>query len=241
MIKIAICDDEKESLNELYIKISELFENEDFKIDIQIDLYSDSKAFMDILMDNIEYDILFLDIEMPGVNGLKIAEYIYNKRYNTKIVYVSHHEKYIIETFGYNFIWFLPKNVIDRDLPKVIKKIKEIIKIDELKYEFKSERTIVKVSLKDIYYFEINTDQKNHINLITDKQKYPMRKPLREVEEIMLNEFFVRSHSSYLINIRHISKFNANSIILDNGEKIPMSKNNKKEVLNKYKEYLRGL
>ena len=178
---------------------------------------------------------------MPKINGMQIAVYIYEKRLKTKIVYVSHHEKYMIESFGYNFIWFLPKNLIDKDLHKVLKKIREVIKMEEIQYEFESEGVILKVNLKDIYYFEICLNKKNHINMVTDKRKYLIRKTLKEIEKQMYKELFVRSHSSYFVHIRHINKIESDKIILDNEEKVDISRRNKKEVKNKYHQYLRSL
>ena len=95
-INIAICDDEQESLHmiqkELYNAANKL------KIEIETYAYNDGKKVLDsIYNENEDFDILFLDIDMPDISGLEIARKLRQKNLDIILIFISAHEQYVFE------------------------------------------------------------------------------------------------------------------------------------------------
>ncbi|MFR7383482.1 MAG: LytR/AlgR family response regulator transcription factor [Anaerostipes sp.] len=107
-INIAICDDEQESLHmiqkELYNAANKL------KIEIETYAYNDGKKVLDsIYNENEDFDILFLDIDMPDISGLEIARKLRQKNLDIILIFISAHEQYVFESIEYNPFRYIRK------------------------------------------------------------------------------------------------------------------------------------
>lgn len=115
MIKIAICDDEKEA-----VVVHESIVRKSLKtcsISCEITAYTNSDNLLyDIIEDSFFYDLLLLDIEMPGVTGMEISEKIKPHLPHVKIVFVTSHLEYAIDAFELSIFRFVPKNDLEKRL-----------------------------------------------------------------------------------------------------------------------------
>ena len=214
---IGICDDEKSTCSELkkilkdYSKISDL--------NIKINIWNNAEDFMTDVPEQVKVDLLFLDIEMPGKNGVHVGEYIRNdiKNEAMHIIYVSSKTNYAMELFKIHPYDFIVKP-IDRD--RVIDNVSKLLELDEYDkryFTYEYNRVKNKIRYGDIVYFECD---RKHIKIIcSDGTKKEFVGKISELAEILPFSFALVAQS-FLINLRHMSLCKNNSCIMDNGDSI---------------------
>ncbi len=219
--RIGICDDENSTCSELekilmeYSKVSDL--------EIQINIWNSAETFITDVPSKVNVDILFLDIEMPGKNGVHLGEYIRNemKDEGMHIIYVSSKTNYAMELFKVHPYDFIVKP-IDRD--KVINNVSKLLELDKhdnryFIYEYNKVKN--KIHYGDIVYFE--SDRK-HIKIIcSDGTNKEFVGKISEIVESLPFSFALAAQS-FVINLRHISLYKKDSCIMDNGDCISIGR-----------------
>jgi DNA-binding LytR/AlgR family response regulator len=168
--------------------------------------------------DHKNIDITFLDIDMPEISGLDVADLIYN---NTAIIFTTGHGGYAVQGFEKNISDFLLKPIsfarFLKSLTKVIAKLDkretEIPKPDA--YFFVNpgiKGKMLKINYNDVEFIEglnnyivIHTPQNNHIIYLT----------MKEIEAGMPTDIFIRVHKSYIVNISKVTLVEGNKIMID--------------------------
>lgn len=177
-------------------------------------------------------DILFLDIEMDGMTGIELKDYLEGKK-KVRIVFVTSYTHYMREAFGKNVFGFLEKPIRHKDVEKYMKRMLN---------DFNRMECVViegvdgtqSVMLDKILYFKA---EKKYSRAYTGKNEIFSSKGLSLWEEELKGEFFIRCHKSYLINLENVSNIKR-EIVMKNGEKIPCSRNRKKELASAYMAYI---
>lgn len=226
MIKIGICDDEEVFREQLKGKLELFFEKNDLQYEVRE--YSSAGEFMAC---EEQTDLLFLDIEMEGISGIQLKDYLQAEG-NVRIIFVTSHMEGMQEAFGRNVYGFLEKPVDMDRLEKYLGRVLEDIKAEELLVIEGSQGKIV-INAKDIYYFE-SDDKYSH--MVSTNGKTFCSVGMRQLEELLGGKDFFRCHKSYLVNLKNISDINS-GILLKNGESIPISRRRAKELKEAYLLY----
>jgi DNA-binding LytR/AlgR family response regulator len=197
-------------------------------------VFSKSSEF---ILTNDIYDAVFLDIEMPEMNGFDVATEINKKNRDTLIIFTSMHNNFVFKSFEYAPFSFLRKDELNNDLRPLLKRI--LIKLDKNNYviEISTSDGLISLKISDIYYIEVI---QHTLIFHTENDSFYTRKPLALIEKELLNRGFIRSHKSYLVNCNKINKLDKSSIILDNTKIIPLSRSFEKSVQDKFYNLLRG-
>jgi DNA-binding LytR/AlgR family response regulator len=218
-INIAIVDDEEVQVEllEKYVK------NWANKKDIRVitEAFYNGESFQFSWSMDKTYDVLLLDIEMPGINGIELAKKIRKEDNLINIIFITAIADYIGEGYDVEAINYLIKPIdeeklyecLDRAFKKTPKEEK-IILVEE-------QGEIRRILQKDILYIE-SFGHNVEINAIGEK--YTVRKNIGIIEKELDENNFVRCHRSYIVGIRHINRIGKNDIKLDNGEIIPISR-----------------
>lgn len=222
--KIGICDDEKITCSELEEIIENFFAK--MRDGVEIMVWNNAEEFSNDFPDKAELDILFLDIELPGKNGVDIGNYIRNncKNESLHIIYISSKTSYAMELFKIHPYDFLLKPI---DSEKVCAEIKNLIQLNETDkrfFEYQYCRRNYKILSGDILYFE--SDRK-HIKIITYNGTREYVGKLKD-ELDKLTSDFVMIGQSYVINLRHIKECFADHVVMNNNVEINISKNYRK-------------
>ena len=242
MIRIALCDDDKEFLQKFSEIISKEFTT--YTDDFEIKSYTDGVTLINEHRCKA-FDIIFLDIDMPEISGFDVAKKIREDFSNCFIIFITSHSELVYESMDFQPFNFIRKNCnislkekISEIVSKLMRHIKQSTKIileDDI-----SGRCVV--YFREIAYIESN---KHYIyyHIVNKENPIKIRGSINECEEKYSSFDFVRIHKKYLANLRLISDINNRNdeILIDSIKtKLPMSKNYKKNIKEKYLNYLRS-
>lgn len=219
MINIAICDDEKLQVELLEKYVRDWADNSNIRAKIGT-FYSAESFDFSWSMDK-KYNILLLDIQMSGQNGVELAKRIRKEDSFINIIFITATSDYIQEGYDVAAINYLLKPIeekklyecLDRAVHKITRKEKIII----LNVEGENHRILQ----EDILYIESFS---HSIEVNTTKVNYLTRRNIGEIEKELDENIFERCHRSYIVGLKHIKKIGKSDIELDNGNTIPVSR-----------------
>lgn len=222
MVKIAFCDDNME-----FIKNYDSFADKMNEIvPIKYDNYMSGTEFLENYDKYDTYDIVFLDIELGNdINGIETAKKLREIDDNVLIVFATSHTKYVYESFDVEPFRFIVKPLNLEKLKKVILAAYEKLQKSNKILCVVSEKTVHHVVINDIYYIE--SDKRILIFHFKDKIIKSYGKLDDYVQRLYLNDF-ISVHKSYLVNFNHLADFESESVKLQNGIIIPISRNKRK-------------
>ena len=247
MIRTIIIDDEPSAVSVLTTLLQK-----HCKEDIELLATSNDPVEGRSLIEQLHPDLVFMDIEMPGMTGVDLV-----KSFNAptfRVVFVTAYDAYALEAFRVSAIDYLLKPIGSEDVIKVVQKIKndfrnEISKLslqlqglDKLlnnhsdssdqKIGIAMSDKIVFINFGDIIYCEANGPY-THV-FLTNGQKLVSSKALGEFEaQLSANKFF-RIHHHYLINLNKVKEFQRNDggyVIMENGKELEVSQRKRKDFL----------
>ncbi|MCI5656180.1 MAG: LytTR family DNA-binding domain-containing protein [Candidatus Pseudoruminococcus sp.] len=213
MLKIALCDDDKKFIELFSRMIKDYTKNNSDIVDTFI-------SADELLKSNTDYDLIFLDIDMPKINGIQAAKYY--EENNTAIVFVTNKEALVFEAYNAtDSFGFIRKNKLKEDFISVIKRFeKHNQRINFL--TLKTNTGIIKIKFSDIYYIEKFI---NSIIVHTKNENFKERNTISALENILKDFGFIRCHIGYLVNLDYISLISDKELLLSNGMKVPVSRN----------------
>lgn len=233
MLRIAVCDDDKDAV-QIHKGIVEDCLRQYGSIG-EIAAYTSSDNLLyDITEDSFFFDLILLDIEMPGSTGMETAEKIKPFLPNVKIIFITSHIEYAIDAFELSIFRYVPKNEIEKRLPSAIRDAVKLIELEEGKtYTIRTNSRLEKIPCREIYYIE--RDGKN-AGIITAGGISKVRKSLQQVYEELGTEEFIYIDRSCIVNMIHIMQIKDGMAVLKNGVSLPISRSH----LQKVKEQING-
>lgn len=230
-IKIAICDDEAVSRENMEMMCRTFFEERELSVGMpDIHVFASGEEMTALGGD---YDILLLDIEMPEQDGIRIKEFFETNRKRTRIIFTTSHRERVLEAFGKNVVSFLVKPFCKEDFQKAMEKTLSDLCGQVLEIEENGETFLIPV--KQIKYIEA---QDKYTFTVTETEEYLMRRTMKFWESELPSQDFVRIHKSYLVNLEYFEK-KGDEVRLDSGKAVKMSRLRKNGIMEKYKEFLR--
>lgn len=233
-----ICDDDIRFANTLQIKLEKSLKGT-FLEGVGFKLYDNAN---DLICENIfkEFDVIFMDIEMPNVKGDEAVRYFRTTSSKQIIIYVSSYDQMAFETYDTKPLAFIRKHKLDEDVSRAIKLLKNEILNRDTKIIIKEKNGEVRpVSLKSIYYIETtNHLTKVYIKKEEDIEAVETRSSMRELEKILCEKDFIKTHKSYLVNLENVYSVGRTELTLLGKEKIPVSKHRLEETKKMFDKYL---
>lgn len=218
MLLIAVCDDIPIECADIAKQIETILKqsNTDFMI---------KKFFggLELIQNRESFDIIFLDIKMPNINGMELAKKIRKQGRQSLIIFITSASEYVFDAFDVEAFQYLLKPIQTDKLKNVLEKATKKMQIDA-NIDFlmiSANRQIQKVFLKDILYIEsIGRIAKIHCNNGT-LETYEQ---IGILEDKLSDKFFFRCHKCFLVNLNFVDAFNKTEVRLENGEKIMLAK-----------------
>lgn len=217
MFRIAICDDESLFAEELKELLSDYMMQKGLVF--EIDIYDSGEALIELGIEVIKYNAVFLDINMEKVDGIRTAEKIREVSREVFIVFVTAYVNYSLEGYRLNVVRYLLKGNVN--FPSTVNECVDAL-LDKLNYSvekrmFDFQEGTKEISLERLLYIESNLHKLEFHIMEDDMKVYTMYETLNALEKKMVANGFIRIHQSYLVNIKYIKNVVRYRAVLTNG------------------------
>ena len=234
MKKIAIVDDSRayiELITDVLTKESGCTEDH-----FEIDSFQKASSLLYELEDGNDYDIYFLDIEMPEMNGLELAREIREKNEDAYLIFITSHMEFAIDGYEVEAYQYILKSMLREKLPQVIEKIleKEEAESKEGYYQIITSHRYEKFRYQNI--ISIYKDGKNSV-FETKNGIFRERKTLNQVFKELPKEQFVFADRGRIVNIACVASVKSAQVVMSNGEEFAVSRSQMNQVRKQGMEY----
>jgi DNA-binding LytR/AlgR family response regulator len=236
-MKIAICDDDKQELLQLRQFVDEFLSCAFVKGKIEVHSFESSLELIKQLESGKYFDVFLLDVIMPGITGMELANHIRNTDQASKIIFLTSSPEFAVESYSVDAFNYLLKPVQKDKLFSVLEKaINNIYSVTKKYIIVKTQIGMFKIFMHELIYVEvmgrtiffhqtngvvtegISTISKIEVDLLTDKR-------------------FIKPHRSYIVNLDYIKNLSMDGFKTTNNQLIPISRNVFKEVKQTYINY----
>ena len=231
MIRIAIVDDEK-VIREQIKKLVEKKQN-----DCEIDTYGTGE---DLLKADSVYDIIFLDIQMNGMNGIDTARALRQKADNTVLIFITGVKEYVFDAFDVAAFHYLIKPIEENKFWEVCDRA--VLAVTKKKQNpsgqifIKTRSQSITLDQSNVLYIESRAKK---VEIHTKTNIVEAYAAISELEKQLVGSFY-RCHRGYLVNMAFIAGYENDSITLNNEETIILSKDKYSEFVKVYMRYLKN-
>ena len=181
------------------------------------------------------FDIIFLDTEMMGINGIKTAEELRKRGVKSIIIFISDQENYVFDVFKYEAFHFMVKPLKKSEFDEVFLRAVEKYKAEHSIIALKWQNDRYAIPISEITFVE---GYQRHIMVHTEHEVYESTGKISDIFNKLENHDFVRVHQGYIVNMAYIKRFDNNDIVLSNNAKVMISIRKRSEALKAYDAYL---
>lgn len=235
MLKIALCDDNKLELDRIESHISQ------YKTQSKDEMYFETFLGPVELLAKISsgafYDLIFLDVLMPVINGIDVAREIFKHNKLTQIIFLTSSREFAADSYSVSALDYIIKPITDESLNRAMDKFFERykkIKSDELVIREKS--TISRIPLHNLSYVEVLDH--HLIYHLSNGYTIRCRQSLNEIEDALIkNGKFVRTSRSFIVNMDYVLSIEPGNLVMEDGSRVAISRANFKAVSEAYLRY----
>lgn len=230
-MKIAICDDDWHMQQTLRLLIDEIYQD----LDMLVDGFTSGEALLAAVQKQSQpYQLILLDIEMRGIDGIETAKRLRKLLPDCYIIFITSHDEFALTGYEVAAFRYLVKPVQPEKLTEAISAVRAELS-DHITLHVEDGPVEALLRVKDIYYIEA---QDKRVRVVLKDTAFSDRRGIDEIERALAGEDFFRVHRSYLINFRYVARLNKNEILLVSGEQIPLSRLRKKAFKNAFQAYV---
>jgi len=237
MLRLCICDDKPEEITftqALVSKFSERYPEHP----LQADYFEDPYTLLESLKKSGGYDLYLLDIIMPHMSGIELAEKIRQRGERVKLIFLTTSREYGIEAIGMKASGYLLKPIREQAFfDAVLSVIEELAPENNPSIVVKTKLGLTRVQVSELVLIE----SFNHTRELTLRSggKLETTASLSELEALLRDaSCFIFPHRAYLVNMEYIRGINNNSILMTNGRQVPVSRKLYGEIKEAYLEYM---
>lgn len=233
-MRVAIVDDEPEMTGQIQ-KYLDIFAKE-HHMEISGEVFHDAPSFLQQY--DGSYELVLMDVEMPGMDGIEAARQVRQKDTRVSIMFITNMAQYAIHGYEVEAVDYVIKPIGYQDFAMKMKKALRYIYRDadrQLMLETAEGKVPVKVS--HIYYVEVI---RHYLNFHTYTGVYQIRGVMKEQEEMLRDYHFIRCSQSYLVNLAHVRAIRGNEVQVGE-DLLPISRNKKTEFVEAFTRYVGGM
>lgn len=216
--KIAICDDCGTDARYLSALVADWAKAQGYPVAVKE--FPSAEAFLFCYETEKDFDILLLDIEMGELSGLDLARKLRRDNDSVQIVFITGFPDFMAEGYDVSALHYLMKPVSKERLSGVLDRAAANLTKTEKRLKVVFDRQVNLIPLDRILYIEA---QKQYVLIHTQDEEYRMKGSLAEMQAV-LDERFYKCHRSFLVNLCFVTRINSHSLVLKNGEELPVSR-----------------
>lgn len=233
MIKIAIVEDDKNYSDILESYVSRFSQEND--VAIKVEKYPSGEQFL--FSYELIYDLIFMDIELPGIDGMTTAGEIRKIDSEVIIIFVTNMAQYAISGYKVQAKSYILKPISYYSFSiELMDAINSIKKKNTDSILIQTEDGLKKLMMDDIYYIEV---QRHQIFFHTTTGILKIRDSMKNIETLFTEKPFARCNVSFLINLAYVDGI-ADGAVQINGENLPISRSKRKDFITALSEYIGG-
>lgn len=186
---------------------------------VRVDGFPSAESFLFRYAADKSFDILLLDVEMGGMNGVELARTIRRENRELQIIFVTGYLEYITDGYDVEALNYLLKPVTEEKLLAVLERAAERLGRRESALLLETGDETVRLPLYEIRYLEV---RQNYVT-VHAAEEYTVKRPLSELEQGLDDSFF-RTGRSFIVNLRYVKKVSRTEVFLKDGASVPLSR-----------------
>lgn len=232
MLHIVICDDEKYMSDKIRTMVSDFFHRKNMEIEI-----SQFTSGEELLKYDRSIDILFLDIQMNGIDGMETARKLRSRKFKGFLIFITVLEEMVFRSFEVQAYDYLVKPIEEKHFEKTMERL-----MDSMRNAGEANLLVQKgyessiISFDDIVFCEI-IDRKVYLHLVSS-EVVDFYERIERLETKLDSRFF-RCHRSFLINLKYLKSYKNGTAYMENGKEIPVSRLRSKEFSGVILQYMK--
>lgn len=231
MINIGICDDEKLHRDIISNMCKEIFAQ--MNIPCEISCYGNGK---NLLVTKKNFDIVFLDIDMPQMSGIELAENIFKCAPTTYIIFVTSHSEKMKDAFYVKAHRFVCKPIQSEEIYEALgSAVNEILSNEKILVDDDGAECYLKIT--DIVYIE---SLRVGVAIHTKDNYYISKQTLKHYLSVLQEGRFCRIHKSIIVSLEHIDKIVEKSVITDTGDALEISRRQKASLYDAFHKFVKS-
>jgi DNA-binding LytR/AlgR family response regulator len=233
-MRIAICDDDKGEL----LQIATLVEAYRHQRKAEL-IYTSFQNATDLLaaMESDDYDLLLLDVLMPGVNGMQAAREIREHNSRTEIVFLTSSPEYAVESYSVRAHYYLLKPATEDKLFPILDRLTDKFREPEDALRIRTQASVFSLPYGKIEYIEVSAKKLYFYLTAGGVRNVPGS--LADYEPVLLKRpGFVKVHRSYLANLQWVQELRQGELLTVSGRRVPVSRTAYPQVRTAYTQFL---
>ena len=218
-MRIAIVDDNFKFMDEIEGLTRSFFAKKGENV--QINKYSDGNELCKAVSKSEHYDLFLLDVEMPEMDGMSLAEQLKEKQVGARIVFITSHEKYAFKSIKLRTYYYILKTEYKEELPGLLERIYREDQENAAEYAIRDGHKLTRFKVKDIRY--LTKDGKYSIFHCGEREASE-RLSLEEVHKRLPQEMFFFIGRGLIINAEHVVNLKGHAIEITGGEVFRISR-----------------
>ena len=236
-VRIAVCDDKENIAEIIYNAVKGAFGKNG--LSAQIERYNTAELLWRAMQIRV-FDLVFLDIGLPQMDGISLGEKLRSVGNSTEIIYVSAREDLVFDTFKVHPFDFVRKSNFLGDLSRVIDNyIESRIKKGSDVLVVQNKSGVMNVPLSDVVYFE-GAGKIQLIHSVSLKEPIRIYRSIESIEAELVGKGFIRIHKGLIVNYRYIARILVSDVELTTGELLPLSRRRAAAIKEEYLELLKS-
>lgn len=226
-MKIAICDDEIKYVNDIEHHLKQYFSEHG----LTLNLYKYDNG-IDLLNSDVNFNIVFLDIEMPDINGIELGKKLQGTNPDLVLIYITAYNHYLDDALDLGITRFFDKPIDSKRFYKGLDKAIEKLDKTEVHIHLRdSNNGILTVKTNDIIMVEI---ENRRTKIVTKDNIYHSKSNIKTWRECLNKPCFESPHNSFIVNTNYITYFCKDYIILNEKYNVPISYSKRVEFKKKF-------
>lgn len=232
-MRVAICEDESLFAEKLADTVRAFLDS--MNIECLVEVFFDANSFLNNME---EYDLIFIDCQLPDMNGIELAKKMREEDIDTEIIFVTSYPEYVYESFEVKPFRYILKSENNDEVIKALESFVSM-RIRDRDVRVTSAKYDMMINLNDIVYIE--SCGKYSIVRLVDNRFFKSSRSISDYENEISSECnsFCRTHRSFMVNMKYIKCIERNLIIFENGENAVVARRKVTEFNKKYLSYLK--